>query len=101
MVAREFLSNEQDRLLRAAFLLTGNRPAAEDLAQETAVRILTQWRAVRRADDPRAYTRRMMLNLHLAGRRRRWTGEVSYPDVPETPAPSAYETVDVRDQLLR
>ncbi len=39
------------RLLRLAYLMTGKREIAEDVAQETLTSLLTHWSKVRAADD--------------------------------------------------
>lgn len=97
-----FLASEDAGLRRAAFLLTGDRQAAQDLAQETAVRVFVQWRKVARADSPPAYARRIMLNAFLGGQRRRWRGEVSHDAPPDRDTgSSAYDAVDAQDQLRR
>lgn len=97
----EFAAARQSHLLRAAYLLTGDRDAAQDLAQETLVRLLMAWPRVRAADDPFAYSRRTMLNLYLRSRRRRWHGERPQEILPETPAPDDHARADQRDLLNR
>ncbi len=97
----EFAAVHQRDWLRSAFLLTGSHVAAQDLAQETAVRILTGWRKVVRADDPVAYARQIMLHLYLGGRRRRWTGEVATADLPEVVGSDVYRQLDDRDLVHR
>ena len=67
-------------LVRLAFGLTGDRWAAEDLAQATLARAYVAWRRVSRADDPDAYLRRILVNAsnrrfrrrRVASIRRRW-----------------------------
>ncbi|AGS69242.1 ECF subfamily RNA polymerase sigma-24 subunit [Streptomyces collinus Tu 365] len=59
------------RLMRTAFLLTGERHAAEDLVQSTLERVYVAWRRVGSADDPEAYVRRVMINAHARRHRRR------------------------------
>ena len=49
-------------LVRLAFGLTGDRWAAEDIAQATLARAYVAWRRVSRADDPDAYLRRILVN---------------------------------------
>jgi RNA polymerase sigma-70 factor (sigma-E family) len=97
----DFVTGQQPALLRAAYLLTGSSPAAQDLVQETLVRVLVQWRRVERADAPEAYARRIMLNVFLGGRRRAWVGELPHGELPETATASAYDGVDARDALRR
>ena len=98
-----FLTGQQPGLLRAAYLLTGSSAAAQDLVQETLVRVLVQWRRVERADAPEAYVRRIMLNLFLSDRRRAWSGELPHGELPDgpLPGPTAYDAVDARDLLRR
>ncbi|MFD5461612.1 SigE family RNA polymerase sigma factor [Kitasatospora sp. NPDC127059] len=59
------------RLVRTAFLLAGEQYAAEDLVQSTAERACAAWPKVRRADDPYAYVRRILVNQHARRWRRR------------------------------
>jgi RNA polymerase sigma-70 factor (sigma-E family) len=65
----EWFSAEYQPLLRFAYFLTGDRAAAEDLVQETFVRL---YRADLRIEQEgfRAYARRTMLNLRRSGFRR-------------------------------
>ena len=53
----EFALARTPELLRAAWLLTGDRYAAEDLVQDTLARLYGKWSHVRRADNPVAYAR--------------------------------------------
>jgi RNA polymerase sigma-70 factor (sigma-E family) len=92
---------EYPRLLRSAYLLTTNRSAAEDLAQETVVRVLANWGKVARADDPHAYVRRVMLNLFLRASGRAWHGEVPTDELPQPGVDGGFDRVDARDALRR
>lgn len=94
----EFVATRQRGLLRAAWLLTGDWAAAEDLVQTAFVRAWPHWR---RLDDERAaeaYVRRVMLNAYLSARRRRWRGETPTADLPEHAAPAA--DADLRGALV-
>jgi len=77
----EFMDGSLTALLRFGYVLTGSAQDAEDLVQDALVKSLHRWRRVR-ADNPVAYTRRVMINTHLA-RRRRWGARVRLGDVPE------------------
>jgi RNA polymerase sigma-70 factor (sigma-E family) len=70
-------------LVRLAFGLTGDRWAAEDIAQVTLARAYVAWRRVRRADDPDAYLRRILINASNRRFRRRRVAEQP-GDLPET-----------------
>jgi DNA-directed RNA polymerase specialized sigma24 family protein len=67
---REFLAVHGHALSRAAFFLTGDHAAAEDLLQEALTRTVTRWRTVAGGGKPESYVRRVMLNEP----RSRWLG---------------------------
>lgn len=73
-------------LLRSAYLLSGERGAAEDLLQLTLMRVSAHWRAAAAAPD--AYARRVLINLsrdraRRLGRRVRETGWHELATEPE------------------
>ena len=77
-----FVRANSTALLRSAFLLTGDRAAAEDLLQDTFLRLFPRWSKVVAADVPMAYVRRSLVNNFLNGKRR--TGhEVPFAELPE------------------
>jgi DNA-directed RNA polymerase specialized sigma24 family protein len=49
-----FVAGSGSRLLRTAYLLTGDRGAAEDLVQDVLARAWSRWSRVSAADEPRA-----------------------------------------------
>ena len=79
----EFAIARTPELLRAAWLLTGERHAAEDLVQDTLARLFVRWARVRRADNPVAYARTTLTRLFIDGRRRKRSGEHPVEHVPE------------------
>ncbi|MGW1952105.1 SigE family RNA polymerase sigma factor [Streptomyces sp. NPDC001920] len=68
---QSFVIGRWPRLMRTAFLLTGEQHAAEDLVQTTLEQVYVAWRRVGSADDPEAYVRRVMINAHARRHRRR------------------------------
>ncbi len=65
----EYAASAWPWLYRCAYLLSGNHADAEDLAQQTLLQAYRSWSKVSRADEPRAYLRRMLTNLYISQRR--------------------------------
>jgi RNA polymerase sigma-70 factor (sigma-E family) len=80
-----FVRAHTTALLRSAYLLTGDRAEAEELVQDTFVRLYPQWSRVTGADVPIAYVRRSMTNNFLNGRRRKAGKEFLFADPPDAP----------------
>ena len=66
-----FVAGSADPLFRTAELMTGDAGAAEDLVQETFLRVARRWHRVETMDHPLAYARRILANLVLDGAKRR------------------------------
>lgn len=81
---REFVSARGAALSRAAYLLTGDHQAAEDLVQETYVVLVRRWQKSGLV-DPEAYVRRILYSRFVDGWRRRRLQEVSWPSPPDAP----------------
>jgi len=77
-----FTAEVYDLLLRTGYLMTGDAKDAEDLAQETLLRVARRWKRVRSMDRPAAYARRILINLvlHDSDRRSRQKAELQPPD---------------------
>jgi RNA polymerase sigma-70 factor (sigma-E family) len=80
---REFVAARGAALSRAAFLLTGNREAAEDLVQETYVVMVRRWKRIDKV-DPEPYVRRILYTRFVDGWRQRRLLELPTWQVPET-----------------
>ncbi|QFG67722.1 SigE family RNA polymerase sigma factor [Ornithinimicrobium pratense] len=95
----EFIDASRATLLAYAWLLTGNGHAAEELVQETLVRVYVRWRRLREG-QPLAYARRILSNLHTDNWRSR-RREVLRDEVPETAYTSDPMTTDLVRALQR
>ncbi|HCB05993.1 MAG TPA: SigE family RNA polymerase sigma factor [Nocardioides sp.] len=96
----EFATAAWPRLLRSAYLLTGDHHLAEDLTQTALVRTYAHWRRVRRA-DALAYSRRVLVNLNIDRIRRRH-GTVEVGEQPLATVSARPDTrVDERDEAVR
>jgi RNA polymerase sigma-70 factor (sigma-E family) len=60
-----FVAEASDALFRTGYLMTGDARDAEDLVQETFLRVARRWNRVRAMDHPAAYARRILINLVL------------------------------------
>ena len=61
----DFAAGASDSLLRTGYLMTGDVREAEDLVQETFLRVARRWNRVRSMDHPAAYARRILIGLVL------------------------------------
>jgi RNA polymerase sigma-70 factor (sigma-E family) len=67
-----YLAARQPSLLRTAYLLTGNRHDAEDLAQTAFAKLYLSWDKVRDRGAIDGYLRRILVNEHNSLWRRAW-----------------------------
>lgn len=72
----EFVVARLQPLLRYAVMLTGDPHLAEDLVQETMVRVQLKWRRVVATDVPELYVKRMLTNAYIDWRRGSWLRRV-------------------------
>ena len=100
MTFDEYLLASLPGLLRYAVMLTGDAHLAEDVVQDTMVRVHTHWRRVQAADSPDRYVRRMVTNTYLSWRRGGWFRRaVTMPVVPELRVPDGTDEVTVRHEM--
>ncbi|MFE0510240.1 SigE family RNA polymerase sigma factor [Streptomyces sp. NPDC058964] len=92
---QSFVVGRWPRLMRTAFLLTGEQHAAEDLVQTTLEQVYVAWRRVGSADDPEAYVRRVMINAHARRHRRRLKEFLA----PKDDSGLAHEVADTGDRI--
>jgi RNA polymerase sigma-70 factor (sigma-E family) len=101
---REFVSARGAALSRAAYLLTGDHQAAEDLVQETYVVLVRRWQKSGTV-DPEAYVRRILYSRFVDGWRRRRLAELPWAAVPEAPggdeAGTATDRLTLAGALMR
>ena len=97
----EYVRSRSHTLLRAAQAMTGNRADAEDLLQATLVKAYQSWD---RIDDPAAldtYVRRVMVNTHISGWRRRRVDEYPTDEIPDSAVADATWDTDLHDVVQR
>lgn len=94
---QEFVEVRYTDLLRTAYLLTGDRGAAEDLVQAALLTTMRHWRAVA---DPMAYVRRTMVNRRTSLWRRIGSRELLTDAPPDRGVPDGAAGRAERDELL-
>jgi RNA polymerase sigma-70 factor (sigma-E family) len=81
----EFARSRLQALLRYAVMLTGDPHTAQDLVQETMIRVQLKWRRVVKADQPERYVQRMLTNAYIDLRRGSWLRRVTLLAEPAEP----------------
>jgi RNA polymerase sigma-70 factor (sigma-E family) len=96
-----FVVDSTNGLLRTAYLIVGDLHDAEDLVQETLLKVARRWPKVSRMEHPAAYARRILVNLARRGRpkRSRRRAELSQAHPGDPAAPAA--PLDGHDELYR
>lgn len=79
-----FVREHTGDLLRTGYLLTGSGDAAEELVQDTLVRLYPKWTLVEAADAPLAYVRRSLANGFVNHSRRAARREFAVAFLPES-----------------
>lgn len=88
-------------LFRTAYFLAGDRTLAEDLVQGTFERVYRRWDKARNG-DPRAYARKVLVNLRTdTWRRTRLTDVPGDEHLPVAHADDHAARVSLRDELAR
>ena len=93
----DFYRKEHRHVLGLAFVLTGNRSAAEDVAQDAFTAAFRQWRSVAVCDAPGAWIRRVTCHRAASVLRRRLVEAKALVRLAKrTPAPSSWKKVTRR-----
>jgi RNA polymerase sigma-70 factor (sigma-E family) len=80
----QYMAARQPSLLRTAYLLTGDRHAAEDLVQTSLAKLYLSWDKVQRRELVDGYVRRIMVNENNSLWRRAWKRrEVTTDSIPD------------------
>ncbi len=95
-----YLHARQPRLLRTAYLLTGDRHTAEDVLQTSLAKLYLAWDKVRDRDSVDAYLRRIMVNENNSLWRRGWKKREHTTEVLPEGDPHHDDYDDGRDAAL-
>jgi RNA polymerase sigma-70 factor (sigma-E family) len=95
-----FMRGRWPAMVRLAYALTGDVGHAEDLAQAAFARAYASWGRVRRAGDPDAYVRRIVINEHRSRFRKHRVAEELRGDLTETLAGASQQQGPEEQQAL-
>ncbi|MFJ6378538.1 SigE family RNA polymerase sigma factor [Kitasatospora sp. NPDC092039] len=98
-----FAATRWRRLVRTAYLLTGDHHEAEDVVQATFAKVFRNWSRISRLDEPDAYIHRALVNNNLSRHRRRRAKQLLMPVLPDraTTAGGGHREVEERSVLLQ
>ncbi|HST80913.1 MAG TPA: SigE family RNA polymerase sigma factor [Kineosporiaceae bacterium] len=101
-----FVERNSRELGRLAYLMVGDRDAADDLTADALLAAWRQWDTVRASDYPLAYVRRVVINMAATRirrmvRERRWLVMFQNEAMEVAPGTDSAAVVDVRTALLR
>ncbi|HUD39435.1 MAG TPA: SigE family RNA polymerase sigma factor [Streptosporangiaceae bacterium] len=97
-----FVAARGASLCRTAYLLTGDWQAGEDLVQEALAKTYLRRRRLRDQSALEPYTRKVLMTLFLSSRRRQWSKELPFAELPDhagAPAPASIDEFAERDGL--
>lgn len=97
---REFMRARWPVMVRLAYGLTGDQGHAEDVAQAAFARAYASWPRVRRAGDPEAYVRQIVINQNRNRFRKHRVTERLTDSPPEPAAADAVREYDERSALV-
>jgi RNA polymerase sigma-70 factor (sigma-E family) len=94
----DFVLARRSRLVGAAYLLCGDRHAAEDLVQTALTKLYAAWPRIHTSGAEDAYVRKILVRTNIDASRRMWRRELSSDVVPDQVVPGP--VVDGRDELI-
>ena len=95
----EFAALRSRSLFRTAYLVVGDHQLAQDLVQESLIKLYVAWPRVRDVNKAEAYTRRIIVTTAISWRRRRGFHERPMESLPESAMADSADVLGVRDEL--
>jgi len=99
-VLETLIRERRSALVGYAYLLAGDRPAAEDLVHDAIIRTFSRARRLGDVHQAEAYVRRTILTQFINGRRRQATARAKQHLLVDADAPPADESWGLRDAVV-
>jgi len=96
----QFATERAATLLRYATALTCDPDLAQDVVQNTLLRVQPRWPRIGAMNAPLAYVKRMVTTEYLSWRRRKAVREIAVATVGDTAISDPSVEVDERDAML-
>lgn len=95
----EFFRREHDRLFRALCLVTGSRQEAEEVMQDSFLKVWERWERIALMEDPKGFLYRVAMNSFR--NRYRSTARALKRGITMTRPDDAFAAVEDRDVVIR
>jgi RNA polymerase sigma-70 factor (sigma-E family) len=96
----DYVRRNGQRLVRTAYLLTGDRNAAEDIVQNAFTSVLTSWRRLRDVSNLDAYMYSAVVNARTRWWQRGPRAEIPSAALPERADGGGLGRVDEYDEMM-
>jgi RNA polymerase sigma-70 factor (sigma-E family) len=99
----DFVAARSGGLFRTAYLLVGDYHLAQDLVQESLIKLYAAWPRIRGLAEAEAYARKTMVTTAISWRRRRSFHERPTEPLPEVEVEVAAtgDVIDAQEELWR
>jgi RNA polymerase sigma-70 factor (sigma-E family) len=95
----EFVAARSGSLFRTAYLVLGDYQLAQDLVQESLIKMFSVWPRLRDAPNAEGYARRIIVTTSVSWRRRPWFHERPTEVLPEVAAPDRTDHLGIQEVL--
>jgi RNA polymerase sigma-70 factor (sigma-E family) len=97
----DFVAARSGSLFRTAYLVVGDYHLAQDLVQESLIKLYAVWPRIRGVAEAEAYARKTMVTTSISWRRRRSFHERPAEPLPETEVAGGEDAFDAQEELWR
>ncbi|MEV4705980.1 SigE family RNA polymerase sigma factor [Actinoplanes sp. NPDC049316] len=95
-----FVESAATRLRRSAYLMCRDWHLAQDLTQQTFIKMYAAWDRIRTGTNLEGYSRRVLMNLVFDQQRRRSGSEIVVAELPDRPGDGTADTPELRLALV-